>query len=59
MAVCSYCNRSFDRTSGKVLIQNTGKILYFDSNKCEKYMIKLQRSPKRLKWTKPIKAVAK
>ncbi|HKZ49515.1 MAG TPA: 50S ribosomal protein L24e [Candidatus Nanoarchaeia archaeon] len=59
MVVCSYCNKNFDRTSGKMLVQNTGKVLFFCSNKCEKYMLVLQRSPKRLKWTKPLKAKSK
>lgn len=59
MPTCTYCGKVFDRLSGKALIQNSGKILYFCSNKCEKYMFKLGRSPVRLKWTKPIKAKVK
>ena len=55
MPKCSYCNADFERGSGKMYIQNTGKILWFHSSKCEKYMLKLKRSPKRLKWTKPAK----
>jgi len=55
MPVCSYCNKQFDRTSGKALILNTGKILYFCSGKCEKYALKLGRKPEKLKWTRPKK----
>ncbi len=55
MPKCSYCNAEFERGSGKMYIQTTGKILWFHSGKCEAYMLKLKRSPKRLKWTKPAK----
>ncbi|MEM4247750.1 MAG: 50S ribosomal protein L24e [Candidatus Nanoarchaeia archaeon] len=56
MPKCTYCNKEFERSSGKMYIQNTGKILWFCSNKCEKYMLKLGRSNVRLKWTKAKKA---
>ncbi|MBI2041034.1 MAG: 50S ribosomal protein L24e [DPANN group archaeon] len=55
MPKCSYCNTEFVKTSGKLLITNTGKLLWFHSSKCEKYSEKLHRSPKRLKWTRPAK----
>ena len=38
--------------TGKIFVQNTGKILYFDSAKCEKNMLKLNRKNTKLKWTK-------
>ncbi|MBS3064321.1 MAG: 50S ribosomal protein L24e [DPANN group archaeon] len=57
MPKCSYCNKEFDRASGVMLIQNTGKILWFHSRKCEKYMLKIKRNPKRLKWTRSAKVV--
>ena len=58
MPKCSYCNAEFERGSGKMYIPNTGKILWFCGHKCEMYMLKLERSSKRLKWTKPLKVTA-
>jgi large subunit ribosomal protein L24e len=55
MPICAYCKKDFDRTSGKAVIMNSGKILYFCSGKCDAYMLELERNPKRLKWTKPEK----
>ena len=54
MPICVYCKKDFDRTSGKALIMNSGKVLYFCSGKCEAYQ-EMGRSPLRLKWTKPEK----
>jgi len=39
-----------------MFVQNTGKVLWFDSQKCEAYMLTLGRDPKKLKWTRPLKA---
>ena len=36
-------------------VKSNGKILYFDSKKCEKNMIKLGRDPRNLKWASPEK----
>ncbi|MEM2954361.1 MAG: 50S ribosomal protein L24e [Candidatus Nanoarchaeia archaeon] len=54
MPICSFCKKEFDRTSGKMFIQNSGKILYFCSSKCEKNMLKLKRNPLKLKWVRKI-----
>jgi len=59
MPKCTYCNKEFERGTGLMFIQNTGKVLWFHSNKCEKYMLKLGRNPVKLKWTRPVKAKAK
>ncbi len=37
--------------TGKMFVFNSGKILYFCANKCEKNMLKLGRKPLRVKWT--------
>lgn len=51
MPKCSYCNKEFERGTGKMFIQNTGKILWFCAGKCQAYMLELERSPLRQKWT--------
>jgi large subunit ribosomal protein L24e len=52
MANCSFCGEQINPGSGKIFVLNTGKILYFCSNKCEKNMLKLKRKSSKLKWTK-------
>jgi len=51
MPVCSFCGKKFERGTGKLLVLNTGKMLWFCSSKCEKNMMKLKRDPKAVKWT--------
>ena len=52
MANCSFCGYQVEKGTGKVFVFNTGKILNFCSNKCEKNMLKLKRTASKLKWTK-------
>ncbi|MFH0978693.1 MAG: 50S ribosomal protein L24e [Candidatus Woesearchaeota archaeon] len=52
MAKCSFCGETLKPGTGKMYVKKDGKILYFDSNKCEKNMIKLGRNPRKFKWTK-------
>jgi large subunit ribosomal protein L24e len=51
MVKCSFCGKEIPKGTGKMLIKNDGKILYFCSRKCEKNMIELGRDPKKVKWT--------
>ncbi|MCD6557459.1 MAG: 50S ribosomal protein L24e [Candidatus Aenigmarchaeota archaeon] len=51
MPVCSFCGNKFEKGTGKLLVLNTGKLLWFCSSKCEKNMMKLKRDPKSVKWT--------
>jgi len=51
MVKCSFCGQEIPKGTGKMLIKNDGKILYFCSRKCEKNMIELKRNPKKVKWT--------
>ena len=53
MAKCSFCGNTLEKGTGKMLVLKTGKILYFDSSKCEKNMIKLKRKPVNFKWARP------
>ncbi|QQG38846.1 MAG: 50S ribosomal protein L24e [Candidatus Woesearchaeota archaeon] len=52
MAKCSFCGYNIEEGTGIMIAQNSGKILYFDSKKCEKNMLKLNRKARKLKWTK-------
>ena len=52
MTKCSFCNKVIKPSTGIMVIQKTGKILYFDNKKCEKNMLKLRRDARNFKWTK-------
>ncbi len=52
MSNCSFCNREIEKGTGKMVIQKNGKVMYFDSTKCEKNMLKLERDPRKFKWTR-------
>jgi len=52
MVICSFCGREYERGVGKTFILKSGKILHFDSGKCEKNMLVLKRKSRNLKWTK-------
>lgn len=51
MPKCSFCGNQLAKGTGKMFVFNSGKILYFCANKCEKNMLKLGRKPLRVKWT--------
>ncbi|MFH0949369.1 MAG: 50S ribosomal protein L24e [Candidatus Aenigmatarchaeota archaeon] len=50
---CSFCSNEFEKGSGKMFVQKTGKIFWFCSSKCEKNMMKLRRDPRDFKWAMP------
>ncbi len=51
MAKCSFCGREVPRGTGKMFVKKDGTILWFDSKKCEKNMLKLGRISREHKWT--------
>lgn len=51
MPKCTFCGISLAPATGKMYVMNSGKILYFCSNKCQKNMFKLKRKPLETKWT--------
>ncbi|MEM5798596.1 MAG: 50S ribosomal protein L24e [Candidatus Aenigmatarchaeota archaeon] len=55
MPKCSFCSSMLPEGRGKMLVRNSGKILYFCNSKCERNFL-LGRDPKKLKWTKPKKS---
>ncbi len=48
---CTFCGIDTPPGKGKTFVRTTGKVLYFCSNKCEKNMLKLQRIPRKVRWT--------
>ena len=49
---CSFCGKEIEKGTGKIFVLKSGKILWFDTSKCEKNMLKLKRKSRDLKWTK-------
>ena len=52
MPKCSFCGKVLERGTGMMFVRSDGRILYFDSKKCEKNMLKLKRNPRKVKWVK-------
>jgi large subunit ribosomal protein L24e len=52
MPRCSFCNNELQKGTGLMLIKKDGKILYFDSKKCERNMLDLKRESKNMKWVR-------
>lgn len=50
MVECTFCSCKIEQGTGKMLVKNDGKIIYFCSSKCEKNMMKLGRDPKKVTW---------
>ncbi len=55
MAKCSFCKTEITRGTGKQYVQNSGKVLWLCSKKCEVNMLTYKRSPFRVKWVKKAK----
>ena len=52
MSKCSFCKKDLEKGTGSIVVKKDGKILYFDSKKCEKNLLKLGRDPQRFKWSR-------
>jgi large subunit ribosomal protein L24e len=52
MAKCTFCGEDIKKGTGLIYVKKEGKILNFCSKKCEKNMLKLNRKPITIKWTK-------
>lgn len=59
MAKCKFCGNEITSGTGKLLIQNDGKLMYFCSNKCQKNLLKLSRKPRDTKWTQESRSLKK
>ncbi|MBM3308801.1 MAG: TRASH domain-containing protein [Candidatus Altiarchaeales archaeon] len=49
---CSFCGREIGRGLESMYVTTKGKIYYFCSSKCDKNLLKLGRSKRKVKWTK-------
>ncbi len=52
MVDCAFCGKLLGIGTGKLLIKNDGRLLYFCSTKCEKNLLELKRKSREHKWTK-------
>jgi large subunit ribosomal protein L24e len=52
MSKCSFCGKNIEKGSGKMFVENNGKIYHFCSSKCEKNLLKLRRDPRDFKWAR-------
>jgi large subunit ribosomal protein L24e len=52
MATCTFCSARIEQGTGKMVVDRTGKVMWFDSAKCEKNAIKLGRDARNFKWAK-------
>lgn len=50
MAKCSFCGNKMPSGKGKLFVKLDGKILHFDSSKCEKNF-KMKREGVKTRWT--------
>ena len=50
--ICSFCGSEIEPGTGKMYVKKDSSIFHFCSNKCQKNMLNLKRSPRRTKWTK-------
>jgi large subunit ribosomal protein L24e len=48
---CSFCGREIRKGLESVYVTAKGKLYYFCSSKCDKNMLKLGRSKRKVKWT--------
>jgi large subunit ribosomal protein L24e len=48
---CSYCGKEMPPGKGKTFVRINGEILYFCTEKCQKYKIKLGKPARTIRWT--------
>ncbi len=51
MTKCTFCGAQIEQGTGKMLAKNSGDIIFYCSNKCEKNNRKLNRVPRNVMWT--------
>lgn len=49
---CSFCGEEIRPGTGKMVVAHSGTVSFFCSSKCEKNALKLNRSPRKAKWTR-------
>tara|TARA_B100000315_G_C14178820_1_gene407938 strand:- start:357 stop:554 length:198 start_codon:yes stop_codon:yes gene_type:complete len=51
MSKCSFCGKDLEKGRGKMYVKVDATIHYFCSMKCEKNLIHLKRTPRKVPWT--------
>ncbi len=49
--VCTFCGNEIEPGTGKMYIKKDGTVYNFCSNKCQKNLLVLKRTPRRVRWT--------
>lgn len=49
---CDFCRKRIPAGTEYIYVTNKGKAIHFCSSKCHKNLIKLNRKPRDIKWTK-------
>ncbi|MCS7122439.1 MAG: 50S ribosomal protein L24e [Candidatus Micrarchaeota archaeon] len=49
---CSFCGREIALGRGIIYFTSNGKMYSFDSSKCRRNMLRLNRDPKDMKWSR-------
>jgi large subunit ribosomal protein L24e len=49
---CSFCGNEIEPGTGKLYAKKDGTVFNFCKNKCQKNMLKLNRIPRRVRWSK-------
>jgi len=55
--ICSFCGSEIEPGTGKIYVRKDGTIYHFCSSKCQKNMLKLKRTPRKIKWTRYYKKI--
>ncbi|MFH1055431.1 MAG: hypothetical protein V1744_04985 [Candidatus Altiarchaeota archaeon] len=48
---CNFCGSKIPRGTEYIFVTSKGKALYFDSSKCMRNLVHLNRKPRETKWT--------
>jgi len=58
MAKCSFCSKTLESGTGKMVVKNDGKIFYYCSRKCERSS-EMGRTPAKVNWVRKKKKISK
>lgn len=47
---CSFCKIKIEPGTGVMFVKRDGSLFYLCSSKCEKNMLKLSRTPRKMRW---------
>jgi len=50
MPDCSFCKKKMEKGTGKMFVYRDGSVLYFCSSKCDRNMMNLDRTARKMRW---------